>query len=40
MAKDWGLDSQKEVIHSENSNEPDRNISMSAELPFDITKED
>ena len=40
MAKDWGLDSQKKVIHCENSNESDRNISLSAELPFDITKED
>ena len=35
MAKDWGLDGQKEVIHSKNSNEPDRSISLTAELPFD-----
>ena len=40
MAKDWGLDGQKEVIHSENSNEPDRSISLTAELPFDTAKED
>lgn len=40
MAKDWGLDGQKEVIHSENSNEPYRSISLTAELPFDIAKED
>ena len=39
-AKDWGLDGQKEVIHSENSNEPDRSISLTAELPFDTAKED
>ena len=40
MAKDWGLDGQKEVIHSENSNEPYRSISLTAELQFDIAKED
>ena len=40
MAKDWGLDGQKEVIHSEISNEPDRSISLTAELPFDTAKED
>lgn len=39
-AKDLGLDGQKEVIHSENSNEPDRSISLTAELPFDTAKED
>lgn len=40
MAKDWRLDGQKEVMHSENSNEPDRSISLTAELPFDTAKED
>lgn len=40
IAKDWGLDVQKEVMHSENSNEPDRSISLTAELPFDTAKED
>ena len=32
MAKDWGLDAQRKVIHSENFNEPDRSISLTAEL--------
>ena len=40
MAKDWGLYGQREVIHSKNSNEPDRSISLTAELPFDTAKED
>ena len=35
MAKDWGLDNQRKVIHSKNFNEPDRSISLTAELPFD-----
>lgn len=40
MAKDWGLDVQREVILSRNSNKPDRSISRTAELPFDTDRED
>ena len=35
MAKDWGLDDQRKIIHSKNSNEPYSSISLTAELPFD-----
>lgn len=35
MAKDWGVDGQREVIPSENSYESDRSISPTANFPFD-----
>lgn len=40
MAKDWGLDDQRKIIHSKNSNEPYSSISLTAELPFDTAKEE
>lgn len=40
MAKDWGLDSKREIIPSENFNEPGTHVSTTTELPFDTDEED